>query len=68
MSDVLNTQLPDPCCSKPWSKAALAGSLDEISEWACPKCGTVWKPRLLDGQIAHWEPVCDMYVFKVAPR
>jgi hypothetical protein len=56
MSEILNTQLQDPCCSKPFSKASLSGALDDLNYWLCPKCGTEWKPRKI-GTIRHWEPV-----------
>jgi hypothetical protein len=54
--EILNTQEPDTCCSKPWSKAARAGGLDKVELWTCPKCGCQWRARLIDGLIRHWTP------------
>ena len=56
MPDILNTQEPDECCSRPWQKAALRGLLDNAKIWTCPRCGCDWEPKMIEGAIRHWEP------------
>lgn len=56
MSDMLNTVERDECCNKRWQKAANTGALDTAESWECPKCGTVWKPSIIEKTIRHWEP------------
>lgn len=51
----LQTFAPDPCCSKPLSKAIRGGTLDKANSWTCPNCGCDWKPKLV-GTVRHWEP------------
>jgi hypothetical protein len=49
---VLNTIDPDDegCCLAGLSRIA---DLNAINSWRCPKCGTEWRPNVVDG-IRHW--------------
>ena len=46
---------PDECCGKHLSKALLAGTLDEVDRWECPKCGCEWRAEMKES-IRHWVP------------
>ena len=61
---MLNSHEPDPCCGTAISKALLDGKLDGHASWNCSDCGTLWRPRIMEG-IIHWEPHPFMLIVPV---
>lgn len=41
------------CCAA-IIKASRKGELADVDRWTCPKCGMIWKPRLV-GPVRYWE-------------
>ena len=60
-----HAHLAEGCCARAISKALLAGGLNSASVFACPKCGTEYRPRQ-EGPVTHWEARADAMVF--SPR
>lgn len=60
-----NIAMPDndPCCGPLWEKASLAGDLDRVQEWECPKCGTLWLMEE-NGPFRCWKPCEFIDVFQ----
>jgi len=52
---MLDTFEPDECCLEPIVKASIGGLLDNVLDWACPKCGQQWCAHDL-GEVRHWHP------------
>lgn len=56
----------DKCCTRTFAKEARTGSLDDATEWTCPKCGVEYKPTVINGAVRHW--VAQVYSILVRPR
>lgn len=41
------------CCQYPFRRAERNGALKAVAEWFCPKCGTEWRAKMVDG-VRHW--------------
>jgi hypothetical protein len=58
----LDTFEPDECCGKHLAKA-LRHLSSSLESFACPKCGTEWRPTV-KGPLRHWEPQAAVMIFR----
>lgn len=52
------------CCGQHLNKASMAGVLDKLEPFECPKCGTQYLPKP-HGPLMLWEAQVDVLVFKL---
>ena len=52
------------CCARSLGKASLAGTLDHVTIFECPRCGTAYHART-EGPVTVWEAKADAMVFKL---
>lgn len=55
----IHTSQAEGCCAKLINNASLSGLLDKLEPWECPKCGTVYAPKVF-GPLVNWEAQCDV--------
>lgn len=53
----------DRCCVRPLNKDLGTGKLDKLQSWICAKCGTEWRPRMIEG-LNVWEPHERFAIFR----
>lgn len=51
------------CCAKHLNNASLAGSLDKLEPFTCPKCGTLYTPKAV-GPLVNWDATVEVLIFR----
>ena len=51
------------CCAKHLNNASLAGAMDKLEPFECPKCGTLYTPRAV-GPLVNWDAQVEVLIFR----